>query len=175
MRPPRTKRNTELALLIFAMLVVTAYSAAVEAGLFKKITPTVAVIPVLMTGAFIAFHIVLRRTAPYADPVIMPAVELLNGMGVAFLRRLELGRAGKTEGLTLSPFTGDSFRQFIWTVAALTVATFFLIIIKDHRVLSKYAYTLGLTGIVLVIIPAVLPARFSEVNGAKLWIKFGGF
>ena len=53
------------------------------------------------------------------------------------------------------------------------VATVALMIIQDHRSLSRYAYTLGLVGIVLVLIPAVLPARFSEVNGVKLWIKFG--
>jgi cell division protein FtsW (lipid II flippase) len=172
-RAPKTRRNTELVLLIFAMLVVTAYSAAVEAGVLKKVTPTVVIIPVCLTAAFVTFHLFLRRLAPYADPVIVPAVALLNGIGVAFLRRLELGRAGVAKGLELSPFTGDSFRQFIWTIAALTVATVFLMVVRDHRVLSRYAYTLGLTGIILVMIPAVLPARFSEVNGAKLWIRFG--
>jgi cell division protein FtsW (lipid II flippase) len=42
-------------------------------------------------------------------------------------------------------------------------------------VVSRYAYTLGLVGIVLVMIPAVLPSSISEVNGAKLWIKLGAF
>jgi cell division protein FtsW (lipid II flippase) len=53
------------------------------------------------------------------------------------------------------------------------VATVALRIVADHRSLARYAYTLGLVGIVLVLLPAVLPARFSEVNGVKLWIRFG--
>jgi cell division protein FtsW (lipid II flippase) len=32
---------------------------------------------------------------------------------------------------------------------------------------------MGFGGIALVLIPTFLPAKFSEVNGAKLWIKFG--
>ncbi len=170
-----TRRNSELALLLFAMLLVTAYSAAVELGLTGKVTGGFWVAPLLLTIVFLAAHVMLRFLAPYADPAILPAVALLNGLGVAFLRRLDLGKALAGKQASFPAFGGDGFRQLAWTVAALLVATVALMVIKDHRALSRYAYTLGLTGIVLVMIPAVLPASLSEVNGAKLWIRFGNF
>jgi cell division protein FtsW (lipid II flippase) len=40
--------------------------------------------------------------------------------------------------------------------------------------LSRFAYTFGLVGVVLVMVPAMLPARFSTINGAKLWIIVPG-
>ena len=39
-----------------------------------------------------ALHLVVRFTAPYADPVLIPAVALINGLGVGFLRRLDLAK-----------------------------------------------------------------------------------
>jgi cell division protein FtsW (lipid II flippase) len=168
----KNKRNVELGLLVFAMIVVEAFAVAAEGGLNNRIRADVWVQPAMIFGLFFLFHIVVRILAPFSDPVILPAVALLNGLGIAFLRRLDLGNA-KVGLASASPFTGDAFRQLCWTLAALIVATVALMVIKDHRVLSRYAYTLGLIGIVLVLIPAVLPARFSEVNGVKLWIRFG--
>jgi cell division protein FtsW (lipid II flippase) len=170
-----TRRNSELGLLLFAMLLVTAYSAAAELGLTGRVTGGFWFAPLLLTLTFLAAHVMLRFLAPYADPAILPAVALLNGLGVAFLRRLDLGRALAGKEASFPAFGGDGFRQLAWTIAALVVATVALIVIKDHRALSRYAYTLGLAGIVLVMIPAVLPASLSEVNGAKLWIRFGSF
>jgi len=168
-----TRRNSELFLLLLAMGLVTAYSAAVEIGLTGKVTGGFWIPPLLLTIVFLAAHVMLRFLVPYADPAILPAVALLNGLGVAFLRRLDLGRALAGQHGNFPAFGGDGFRQLAWTVASLLVATGALILIKDHRALSRYAYTLGLTGIVLVMLPAVLPASLSEVNGAKLWIRFG--
>lgn len=166
------KRGVELALLVFGMVVVTAYAVAAESSLTNHLRPDVLVQPALLLLIFLLMHVVIRILAPYADPVLLPAVAVLNGLGVAFLRRLDVGAAVKAQQ-TVSPLAGDSFRQLGWTLAAVIVATVGLYAMRDHRSLSRYAYTLGLAGIVLVLLPAILPARFSEVNGAKLWIKFG--
>lgn len=168
----RNKRNTELALLLFGMVVVLAFSIAAEGGVNSAVRPDVWVLPILLTLLFVAFHIAVRLLAPFADPVFVPAVAILNGLGIAFLRRLDLGTA-KAHNTTASPFSGDAFRQLCWTIVALAVAAAALWIIRDHRSLSRYAYTLGLVGIILVLLPAVLPASLSEVNDVKLWIKFG--
>jgi cell division protein FtsW (lipid II flippase) len=171
----RTRRGVELALLIFAMIVVLIYSAAVETGLLDEITPDFWVLVLILFLIFLGVHIAVRILAPYADPVLLPTVALINGIGVAFLRRLDLGAVPPEERAGLTIFTGMAFRQVQWTAAAAIGAVLLLVFIRDHRSLSRYAYTLGLVGIVLVMIPALLPAEYSVVNGAKLWILVGGF
>ncbi len=171
----RTPRNTELGLLIFALIIITVYSVAMGYGLEHTLLPDFWVLPAVIAMLFVALHVVLRFLAPYADPVMMPCVALINGLGIVFLRRLDLGDTDPDKRAGLATFTGNSLHQLIWTFIALGATIGFLIVIKDHRILSRYAYTLGLAGVVLVLIPAVLPGRFSEINGAKLWIKLGGF
>ncbi len=169
----RATRRTELWLLILGMVMVAAYLAAVEANMLGKITADFWLPAGLLGAVFFALHMVIRLRAPFADPVLLPAVALLNGLGVAFLRRLDLARvkAPDREGLTI--FSGDGGKQLVWTLIAVAGAGLFLWLIRDHREISKYAWTLGLAGIVLVILPMLLPSSISEVNDAKLWIRFG--
>ena len=46
----------------------------------------------------IAAHIVVRLVAPYADPVLLPVVAALNGLGLAVIHRLDL--AYEADGAT---------------------------------------------------------------------------
>jgi cell division protein FtsW (lipid II flippase) len=174
-RRPRTRRGAELTLLMFAMVVVLLYSAAVEAGMLDVITSDVWVIVAVLFVIFLVVHVAVRVLAPHADPVLLPTVALINGLGVAFLRRLDLGAVAPDLRADLTPFTGMAVRQVQWTAAAAVGAVVLLLVVRDHRTLSRYAYTLGLVGIILVLIPALLPAKYSVVNGAKLWILIGGF
>ncbi len=181
-RPVRTfgaRRGTELGLLVLGMLVVLVYAAAAEAGLMDKITPDFWVPVAIVFSIFFGVHLAVRYLAPHADPVLLPTVALINGLGVAFLRRLDVGAAAPEVREGLSILSGDAIRQIQWTAAAAVGAVLLLIVVRDHRSLSRYAYTLGLVGIVLLLIPALLPAQggliSSEVNGAKLWILIGGF
>ncbi len=174
-RVAKFRRNAELGLLVLAMVLVAAYGATVEANVLDTVTGDFWVPTAALSVVFLGLHLVIRFLAPYADPALLPAVALLNGIGVGFLRRLDLARAKPEERADLAIFAGTGGRQLAWTLAAVILAALLLVLLRDHRSISRYAYTLGLAGIVLVMLPAVLPRRFSEINGAKLWIKIGGF
>ncbi len=173
-RPPRTRRNTELGLLLVAMVIVTAFLAVVEVNVLDTVTSDFWVPVAIVAAVFLALHVVVRFIAPYADPVLLPAAALLNGLSVGFLRRLDLSDAPLANREELSIFSGISGRQLAWTLAAVVGAAVLLFVVRDHRTVSRYAYTLGLAGVALVMLPAVLPARFSVVNKAKLWIIIPG-
>ncbi|WFE58870.1 FtsW/RodA/SpoVE family cell cycle protein [Micromonospora sp. WMMD712] len=173
-RLARSRRNAELSLLLLALVIVAAYGATVEATVLDTVTPDFWVPTAVLAGVFLALHVVIRFLAPYADPALLPAVALLNGIGVGFLRRLDLARAAPADRESLAIFAGNGGRQFAWTLASVMLAAGLLALMRDHRSVSRYAYTLGLAGIVLVMIPAVLPARYSEIYGAKLWIIVPG-
>ncbi|MFI2648745.1 FtsW/RodA/SpoVE family cell cycle protein [Micromonospora fulviviridis] len=175
MRLARSRRNAELSLLLLAMVLVAAYAATVEANVLDTVTPDFWIPAAALGLVFLGLHLVIRWLAPFADPALLPAVALLNGIGVGFLRRYDLAQAAPEERESLAIFAGTGGRQLAWTLGGVVLAAALLAIMRDHRSLSRYAYTLGLAGIVLVMIPAVLPGRFSEVNGAKLWIRLGGF
>jgi cell division protein FtsW (lipid II flippase) len=177
-RPRGNPRNTELRLLVLALVAVAGYAAVVEMHVLETVTATFWV-PVAVLGAiFIGAHIAVRVLAPHADPVLLPAVALLNGIGVAFLRRLDLARTDPAERIDLPALSGVGGQQLIWTLLAVIAAVVLLTLVRDHRLISRYAWTLGLVGLILMIIPGLLPASMSASEydeAAKQWIRIGPF
>jgi cell division protein FtsW (lipid II flippase) len=170
-----TRRAAELVLLVFAIGIVFAAEAIVEATRDGRINSHLLIDSVVPLGAGLIAHLVIRRVAPYADPLLLPIVTLLNGLGLVMIHRLDLGlkQWSKNGG---PDYNGPAApTQIVWTGLGLLLFLVIIWFIRDHRVLSRYAYTLALAGMFFLVLPSVLPARFSEVNGARIWIKVAGF
>jgi cell division protein FtsW (lipid II flippase) len=170
-----TRRNTELGLLVFAVFIVVCAEAAVEAardGQLSSHLLTYALVPLV---AGLIAHLVIRRVARYADPVMLPVAVLLNGLGLVMIHRLDLGRKQQTKQLGITFDGAQAPTQVVWSALGLGLFIVLIVLVRDHRVLQRYAYTLALIGVFFLMLPAVLPARFAEVNGARIWIRVAGF
>src|ERR1700743_616661 len=86
---PSTRRGTELFLLAFAAVLVTAALVLVEANQEQSLTVQIVYYGVAYLALFGAAHIAVRCWAPYADPLILPLVALLNGLGLVMIHRLD--------------------------------------------------------------------------------------
>jgi cell division protein FtsW (lipid II flippase) len=169
---PRRGRGTELLLLLFAVGIATAAYVAVDLGALGRVPPNALAYLgglLLLTGMA---HLIVRRWAPYADPVILPIVVTLNGLGLAMIHRLDLAKAeAARQGGEAIPRAAAP-AQLTWMVVGVTLFVFVLILVPDHRILSRYAYTAGVLGIALLLLPMV-PGLGRELNEAQIWIRIG--
>ncbi|RAV08189.1 cell division protein FtsW [Mycolicibacterium sp. GF69] len=169
--PLPNRRNAELLLLGFASLITTLALLLVEANQEKGLHWDLARYTVAYLALFSGAHLAVRRFAPYADPLLLPVVALLNGLGLVMIHRLDLA-SGE---LTQDGLGGTANQQMLWTLLGVIGFSLVVIFLRDHRLLARYGYVCGLGGLVLLAIPAVLPRSMSEQNGAKIWIQFPGF
>ena len=176
---PRGRRRTELAMLLFAIAVVLLAYVSAGYGLNGKLPPGVLSAGAAFAALVLAAHLAVRRLAPWADPLLLPLAALLNGLGIVMIYRLQqAGRNGNPSatGAPIGTLSAHATTyQVIYSAAGLALFIALLAVIRDARVLQRYAYTLGVVGLVLLAIPAVLPASLSSIQGAKVWIIIGGF
>lgn len=117
------------------------------------------VIPFLcgVLALFVMAHVVVRRFAPNADPMILPVAVLLNGIGYVVIARLNSQLAAQQAG---------------WTLVGLLGFAATLIVIRRVRVLERNRYTIGLIGVLLVLLP-LIPGIGVSINGSKIWTRVG--
>ncbi|MDF0529376.1 FtsW/RodA/SpoVE family cell cycle protein [Tsukamurella sp. 8F] len=163
----------ELSLLGLATLITFAALVIVEWAQEQAVTWDLLKFGAAFIALYGGAHVAVRRFAPHADPVILPVVALLNGLGLVIIHRLDLGSAHGENGRITHP--DEANQQVLWTFLGVLMLVGVLAMLRDHRVLSRYAYTIGLGGLVFLALPAVLPSSLSEVNGSKNWIKTGIF
>ncbi|MEV0317441.1 FtsW/RodA/SpoVE family cell cycle protein [Streptomyces sp. NPDC050658] len=170
-----SRRNTELALLAFAVVI----------PLFAYINVGLAIDGELPSGMLgygcglgllaAVGHIVVRRFAPYADPLLLPLATLLNGLGLVVIWRLDqsekLQQLAKAATGTFNP---SAPKQLMYSAIGIALLVAVLLVLKDHRVLQRYTYISMVVSLVLLLLPLV-PGLGMNVFGAKIWISVGGF
>lgn len=159
----RRRRGAELFLLVLALVVGIGAYAAVGLGVDGEVPTNLIGYGGWLTLLVVAAHVAVRLVAPYADPVLLPVVAALNGLGLAIIHRVDLAKD-----------TGLASQQLTWMTlgVALFVAT--LVALPDHRLLARFTYTSGLAALVLLILP-MIPGLGTSINGAKIWISLGPF
>ena len=164
----RRRRGAELFLLILALAVGIGAYAAVGLGVEGEVPADLFGYGGWLAALIIAAHIVVRFTAPYADPVLLPIVAALNGLGLAVIHRLDLAyeAAGRTAGFAQ--------KQLTWMTLGVVLFLATMIFLRDHRVLQRVTYTVGLAAIALLLLPMV-PGLGTTINGARIWIRVGAF
>lgn len=155
-------RSTELGLLIVAAIAFAATLASFELSQGSTLSVHFLYYVGGFIGVFAMAHIALTIWAPYADQVMLPVVSLLNGLGLIMVYRID---AAKDLGL--------ANRQIMWSVVGVALLIAVLIIVRDHKVLTRYSYLLGAFGLVLLALPLVWPTSINA--DARIWIQIGSF
>lgn len=159
-RAARSARAPLFPAIAFTVLALAlAVGAYVIAGYGKRgrLPATFGLYAMIFTAGYLGALVVIRRWARDADPAFFPTAGVLVGLGFAMIFRLSGGLAAE---------------QATWILVGLLAFAATLIVVRDHRMLDAYTYTIGLLGLVLLLLP-VVPGIGQTINGARLWVEIG--
>jgi cell division protein FtsW (lipid II flippase) len=144
--------------LVVAALIAGVAFVTVTTARSIEVSTSIAVYCALFLAVYVAAHVVVRRTTPYADGALLPLTAALTGIGLVVNYRLD---------------PGDGIRQARWVLIGVGVFAAVLILLRhDYRVLESYRYLFGVAAVLLLFLPAV-PGLGVRVNEARLWVDLG--
>ena len=153
----RTSLAPSVAFTILALIL--SVGAYVIAGFGKRgqLPATFALYVTIFAAGYTGALLVTRVFAPRADPALFPTAAVLVGLGFAMIFRLSGGLAAE---------------QATWIIVGLLAYALTLVAVRDARMLDAYTYTIGLIGLLLLLLP-VAPGIGQTINGARLWVQIG--
>lgn len=170
----RPRRPIELGLLTLAW-IVGAFGTVQIGWATGEGTPVrlwITVIAVILLS--LAMHVTVVVKAPHADQLLLPVGVMLTVLGLVMIYRIDVAAAQRAARNDAPAPTPDVYAQLTWFAVAVVLFIAVLILLRDHRRLQRYTYTLGLLGLVLLILP-LAPVIGTTVNGATLWIRVANF
>ncbi|MGV9345816.1 FtsW/RodA/SpoVE family cell cycle protein [Streptomyces spiralis] len=159
-RLPR-RRGVELSLIVLAVLLSVYGYCAVGLAKHGTVPPGAAGYGAGLGVLALLAHTAVRLRAPYADPLLLPIGVLLNGLGLVLIYRLDL----ETPGEEAAP------AQLVWSTLGVALFTLVVLVLRDYRWLQRYSYVSVVAALALLTLPILFP----PLNGARIWIRVGGF
>ncbi|MCC5479019.1 FtsW/RodA/SpoVE family cell cycle protein [Streptomyces barringtoniae] len=159
-RLPR-RRGIELALIVLAVLLSVYGYCAVGLARTGTVPPGAVGYGAGLGVLALSAHLAVRVRAPYADPLFLPIGVLLNGLGLVLIYRLDRE----------TPHDRAAPAQLVWSTLGIGLFIAVVLVLRDHRVLQRYAYVCVAAALGLLALPILFPA----VNGARIWIRIAGF
>ena len=151
------RRNTEAGLMALAGIVIGVAFVLSSLGRSDAVPANLTSFVVAILALFTCAHIGVRKLAPRADPLLVPLAVMLNGIGYVFIARLNDRLAAQQAG---------------WTAVGIFSFLVTLAVVRRVRTLERVRYTVGLIGVLLLIMP-LIPGIGVRINGARIWVRLG--
>ena len=166
----RYRRNRELSLGVLALIITAGGYVLLGLSTAPAIPTGLVALFAALVALFGCAHLAVRRLAPRADATILPIASLLLGLGFVMLTRLDLhpDRDSQHNPIYVAP------TQAVWIAVGVGAFIVTLLLVRNARSLSTYKYTFLLLGVGALLLPLV-PGLGATINGARLWIRIGGF
>ncbi|MET7696869.1 FtsW/RodA/SpoVE family cell cycle protein [Streptomyces sp. NPDC005485] len=155
------RRGIEFTLIVVAVLLSVYGYCAVGLAKNGTVPPGAAGYGAGLGVLALLAHLAVRLRAPYADPLLLPIAVLLNGLGLVLIYRLDLE----------TPHDRAATTQLVWSTLGVGLFIAAVVLLRDHRVLRRYAYVSVVTALFLLLLPVFFP----PVNGARIWVRIAGF
>lgn len=165
--PGKARGFSRIGLMIIAVAIGVGALVLVSINKTGATPANFSLMAAIFVGVAIGAEVVVRFTAPYADPVILPIAIALTGLGLAMIYRLDLSYAALD-------YATNGARQAVFAVIGVLLASLVLVFIRNNRTLERYTYTFMVISLILLILP-MIPGIGVENFGSTVWASIGGF
>ena len=109
----RTGRAAEIWLFLLSVLLGVGGYALVGVNTGGALPADFLRLSGVLVGLALVLHLVVRWRARYADPLLLPLVMALNGIGLAMIYRIDIGLVAQGQEAGFGP------RQQLWTIVGV--------------------------------------------------------
>jgi cell division protein FtsW (lipid II flippase) len=153
----RSRRTTELTLLVMAAMITGAAYTVTALGTNAEIPPGIVFFVGVLLALLLCAHVVVRLVARGADGTMLPLAALLHGIGFVMITRLDDELAGL---------------QATWSLVAIAAFVVTLLVVQRATDLARYSWLFFFGGAFLLLLP-LAPGLGVNINGARIWVSLG--